>query len=398
MTPLRINDFTLSTALGLGNAANRRAIFDSTSGLTPCSVFDSGNLNTWAGEIPAINDVVLPDSLSHYDCRNNRLAYLALQQDNFLDSVNKLKQEYGSHRIAVYIGTSTSGIRQTEEAYLALQQASQENPSLPDWYQYDYTQNMYSAASFIKALLGLSGFSMAISTACSSSAKAFASAHRAISSGICDAVIVGGVDTLCLTTLCGFNALQVTASEICRPSDINREGISIGEAAGFTILDKKSVETGHTALLGYGESADAHHMSTPHPEGIGAAMAMQSALKLAQLKADNIDYINLHGTATPANDLSESLAVCNVFGNSTPCSSTKGWTGHTLGAAGISEAIYSLMAIEDNYMPQSLNTRDIDPKIKANILLNAKSAKVSKVLSNSFGFGGSNCSLIFGEV
>ncbi len=225
---------------------------------------------------------------------------------------------------------------------------------------------------------------MVISTACSSSPKVFASAHRAIAPGLCDAAVVGGVDSLCLTTLYGFNSLQLVSGDICRPADAARTGISIGEAAGFALLDPGAHS--EVALLGYGESADAHHMSSPDPDGAGAALSMQAALSHAGLTARDIDYVNLHGTGTIANDSAECRAICTVFGEATPCSSTKGWTGHTLGAAGIVEAALSLLCIEHGLLPRSLNTREKDPTFAANILLANARVNVSHVMSNSFKF------------
>jgi 3-oxoacyl-[acyl-carrier-protein] synthase-1 len=206
--------------------------------------------------------------------------------------------------------------------------------------------------------------------------------------------VVGGVDSLCLTTLYGFNSLQLVSNDVCRPADARRKGLSIGEAAGFAILEKGN---GGLSLLGYGESSDAYHMSLPEPAGRGAIESMRAALARAHVTPGEVDYINLHGTGTIANDNTESRAFCEVFGNTTPCSSTKGWTGHTLGAAGMVEAAISLMAIEQGFMPHSLNTRTKDPAIEAGILLETRVAPVERVLSNSFGFGGSNCSLLFGR-
>ncbi|MGH8441289.1 MAG: beta-ketoacyl synthase N-terminal-like domain-containing protein, partial [Nevskiaceae bacterium] len=231
--------------------------------------------------------------------------------------------------------------------------------------------------------------------ACSSSAKVFASASRAMRAGLCDAAVVGGVDSLCLTTLYGFNALQLVSADICRPADAQRNGISIGEAAGFAILEPGAADG--VALLGYGESSDAHHMSAPHPQGEGAAAAMRGALRSAGLQPQQVDYINLHGTATPANDAAEDQAVHAVFGDAVPCSSTKGWTGHTLGAAAITEAVIALLCVEHGLMPRSLNTRQRDPALRSGILLQQRQARVDRVLSNSFGFGGSNCSLLLGR-
>jgi 3-oxoacyl-[acyl-carrier-protein] synthase-1 len=215
--------------------------------------------------------------------------------------------------------------------------------------------------------------------------------------GVCDAAIVGGVDSLCLTTLYGFNSLQLLSADVCRPADASRNGISIGEAGGFALLEKPTRAQNHAdALLGYGESSDAHHMSSPDPQGRGATQAMRSALDRASLEPHQIGYINLHGTGTKANDSAEDKGVLSAFGDATPCSSTKGWTGHTLGAAGIVEAALSLLCMERNFLPRSLQTQVKDPELCSNVLLQSRRAPLSAVMSNSFGFGGSNCSLLFG--
>jgi 3-oxoacyl-[acyl-carrier-protein] synthase-1 len=218
-----------------------------------------------------------------------------------------------------------------------------------------------------------------------------------IAAGICDAAVVGGVDSLCLMTLYGFHSLGLTSTGPCRPYDVDRDGISIGEGGGFALLERADrIEPGAILLLGVGESSDAYHMSTPHPEGLGAKIAMQQALGSAGLEPSDIDYINLHGTATKSNDASEDKAVFEVFGGRTPCSSTKGATGHLLGAAGITEAIVCILAIEHGLVPGSANTTSVDPALKSNYLLENKHAKVTRALTNSFGFGGSNCSLVLG--
>ncbi|HEX20121.1 MAG TPA: beta-ketoacyl-[acyl-carrier-protein] synthase II, partial [Acidiferrobacteraceae bacterium] len=224
-------------------------------------------------------------------------------------------------------------------------------------------------------------------------------ASRYINAGLCDAALVGGVDSLCMTTLYGFSSLELVSDQPCRPADRDRNGISIGEAAGFALLETGAGGSPDAfALLGYGESSDAHHMSTPHPEGQGAALAMQAALTMARLDASEVDYINLHGTATQSNDRAEDRAVVSVFGDRTPCSSTKGWTGHTLGAAGIVEAIISMLCIQHGLIPASLNTKQRDADLQANIVLTQQRQGVRHVISNSFGFGGNNCALLFGSV
>jgi 3-oxoacyl-[acyl-carrier-protein] synthase-1 len=390
MNPLRISTYTVSSAVGAGRDAHVEALRAGTTGLGRLA-FDTNKLDCWIGEMRDF-DVPLTGALAAFDCRNNRLAEFALNQDGFLDAVAETRRRYGATRVGVFIGTSTSGVQHTELAYRARDAAG----ALPGWLDQRRTQNIFSVAWFVALRLGLAGPALAISTACSSSAKVFAAASRAIATGMCDAAVVGGVDSLCLTTLYGFNSLQLIAADICRPADSARLGISIGEAGGFALLDP-SAQSG-LALLGYGETSDAHHMSAPEPGGRGAIESMRAALARANIAPGDVDYINLHGTGTVANDNVESRAVCDVFGTATPCSSTKGWTGHTLGAAGMVEAAISLLAIEHGFMPRSLNTRTRDPAIEAGILLENRTETVQCVLSNSFGFGGSNCSLLFGRL
>src|SRR5450830_1838323 len=219
-----------------------------------------------------------------------------------------------------------------------------------------------------------------------------------MATGLIDAAVVGGVDSLCLTTLYGFNSLGLMSTQACRPFDFDRDGISIGEAAAFALLEPvpEQLDLDAVLLLGVCESSDAHHMSSPHPEGLGARMAMQQALTMAELGAADIDYINLHGTATPSNDAAEAKGVTAVFGHDTPCSSTKGATGHTLGAAGAVEAVICALALQNGFIPGGLNTRAADPSLQLNYQLENRDQAPTHVMSNSFGFGGTNCSLIFG--
>lgn len=387
MSPLSITHYTLSSCLGLGRQANWDALREERSGLKPCDFNQAQGLAAWIGEVAGLQQP-LPAALRAYDCRNNRLAWLALQQDNFLVAAQQAIARYGAERVGVFLGTSTSGIQQTELAY------AESTEVLPDWYHYATTHNAFSAADFVQHLLGSKGPAMVISTACSSSAKVFASAYRAIANNLCDAVVVGGVDSLCLTTLYGFNALQLVSPNKCQPFDLQRQGISIGEAGGFALLEKNT--EAEFSLLGYGESGDAYHMSSPHPEGEGALLAMQIALAKAGLKPADIDYINLHGTGTQANDSAESKAVGALFGSATWASSTKGWTGHTLGAAGIVEASIGLLSISHSYIPKNLHLETRDPDMKIALVDTAVQQPVKRILSNSFGFGGSNCSLILG--
>jgi 3-oxoacyl-[acyl-carrier-protein] synthase-1 len=390
MKPLGISAYTVTSAVGRGRAAHLGAMRAGRTGLTQ-QRFEDAALDCWIGAVAGLESVRLPHELAAWDCRNNRLAELALAQDGFLDAVHAARARHGAHRIGVFIGTSTSGVRHTELAYQ--ERAVARSDSLPDWFDYRTTQSTFSIADYTRLRLGLAGVTVALAAACASSAKVFASAARAIQAGFCDAAVVGGVDSLCLTTLHGFNALQLVSADICRPADADRNGLSIGEAGGFALLTA-APSPGTPACLGAGESSDAHHMSQPRPDGAGAIAAMRGALD--GLPPQRVSYVNLHGTATPANDAAEDVAVTSLFGSTVPCSSTKGWTGHTLGAAGIVESALSLLAIEHGFMPKSLNTRTRDPAFRAAVLLEARDAKVEYVLSNSFGFGGTNCSVLFG--
>ncbi|MDD5404061.1 MAG: beta-ketoacyl-[acyl-carrier-protein] synthase family protein [Sulfuricella sp.] len=389
MTPIFLTHYTLSSALGHGKQATLAVLRQDWSGLR-ANDFADAPLDTFIGRVDGVEDIALPQALERFDCRNNRLAQLALQQDGFTSAVAMAREKYGAMRIAVILGTSTSGIQATEHAYHRRDPAS---GALPADFDFAATQGMNSVAEFVRRHLGLSGPAFVISTACSSSAKVFASAARFMQTGLCDAAVVGGVDSLCAMTLYGFNALQLVSAEPCRPCDQARKGISIGEGAGFFLLEK---EAGPLALLGYGESSDAYHMSTPHPEGLGAALAMEKALAVACLQPGEIDYINMHGTASRSNDSAEDQGMRRVFGNATPCSSTKGATGHTLGAAGAVEAAIACLCLENGLIPGTCNTRALDPELGSAIQLQAVSRPLRHVMSNSFGFGGNNCSLIFG--
>lgn len=388
-----ISHYSLVNALGRGVTASLEALQLNRSGLR-ANDYIHAPLPTWIGRVDGIEEHPVPAHLTDFDCRNNRLAALALELDGFANRVAELRQQLGAKRIGVFLGTSTSGIEETEKAYRERDSEGQ----LPGTYHYMETQNPFSLGVFVRRYLQLEGPSLVVSTACSSSAKVFATASRHMAAGLCDAAIVGGVDSLCATTLYGFNSLQLISDEKCRPWDTLRKGINIGEAAGFAILQKTDNSHDQIALLGYGESSDAYHMSTPHPDGDGALMAMQQALAMANIEPAAIDYINLHGTATPANDRAEDHAVTRLFRDTPPCSSTKGLTGHTLGAAGITEAIFTLLSIEHDLLPATANTSQPDSELQTKILLQPDKQPVRYAMSNSFGFGGSNCSLIFGKV
>lgn len=393
MQPLIISAFTLTNCLGRGLNATSAALREQRSGLRHCD-FPGTELDTYIGRIDGIENEPVSGRLSDYDCRNNRLARIGLEQDGFVQAVESARRRYGPERIAVILGTSTSGILETESAY---RRRNPETGALPPDFRYRQTQNTFSVGDFTRRYLDLQGPASVVSTACSSSSKVFASAARLIQTGLCDAAVVGGVDSLCFTTLYGFTALELVSSTPCRPADADRNGISIGEAAGFALLEKPERGTGDISLLGYGESTDAYHMSSPHPDGLGAAEAMNAAMRRAGIDSGAIDYINLHGTATRANDAAEDKAVSGIFGAAVPCSSIKGWTGHTLGAAGIVNVIVSCLSIRESFVPRSLNTERVDPEIASWIATEELRRPVRTVLSNAFGFGGNNASLVLGK-
>ena len=272
--PLVLSQFTVVNALGDGAAATLSGLRERRTGLRP-NDFEHADLETYVGRVDGVEAQAVPTELADYDCRNNRLALMGLRADGFERSARDAARRYGAARVGVFLGTSTSGVLSTELAYREL---DRNDGALPADYHYRETHNLYSLTDFTRRYLALRGPALAISTACSSSAKVFATAHRYIQAGLCDAAVVGGVDSLCLTTLYGFSSLELVSRDICRPADADRDGLSIGEGAGFALLERpERAEAGAVMLLGYGESSDAHHMSTPDPQGGGAALAMSEA-------------------------------------------------------------------------------------------------------------------------
>ncbi|HXN86117.1 MAG TPA: beta-ketoacyl-[acyl-carrier-protein] synthase family protein [Candidatus Binataceae bacterium] len=337
----------------------------------------------------------VPPRLAYLDSRNNRLALAALQE---IDAdLKKIISRVGAHRVAVVMGTSTSGIAEGEAA---LAQRIK-NGAWPKDFRYT-RQEIGSLGRFVAEYLELEGPAYTIATACSSSAKVFASAQRLIEAGLCDAAIVGGADSLCRMTLNGFDSLDALSKDYCNPFSRNRDGINIGEGAAMFLM---TTEKSAVSLLGVGESSDAYHVSAPHPAGDGAALAMILALKAASLKPGDIDYINLHGTATELNDVMEGLAVSKVFGEQTPCSSTKSMTGHMLGAAGANEAAFLWLTLNPEFasgtIPPHLWDGEADPTIPPLHLVppgfRIASRDRGAALSNSFAFGGSNAAVVLGR-
>lgn len=395
MQGLLLTSFTATSSIGVGRQATLAALRSRHSGIAR-KHWETIDFETCIGEVERLDTYALREDLAAFDCRNNRLAQLGLEQDNFSQSVSDAVRRYGKKRVGVFLGTSTSGIHSTEIAY---REREANTGKLPDDYDYRRTHNSYSVADFVRRYFGLEGPAYAVPTACSSSAKVFGSAQRMIASGLIDAAIVGGVDSLCLTTIFGFNSLQLVSAQPCKPYDANRDGISIGEAAAYALVERAAGAAPASIIMsGIGESSDAHHMSSPHPEGLGARIAMQTALKMARLQPEDIDYINLHGTATQSNDAAECKGVTALFGVHTPCSSTKGHTGHTLGAAGAVEAVICALALQNDFALGGVGTENVDPDLTCRYLLSNLNQPMQHVLSNSFGFGGSNCSLVFSKV
>lgn len=393
--PLAVSHIASASSVGDGIGALLSALREARSGLKPCE-FETVALPTCIGQVDQVDHVRLPPEVAAYDCRNNRLAYLALRADGFAAAVAEARAKYGPTRIGMVLGTSTSGIHETERAY---RDRDPLTGAFRRRFDFARTHDMYSVARFAATCLGVEGPASVVSAACSTTANAFGCGARMIAAGLCDAVIVGGADSLCLTTLYGFNSLEILSSAPCRPFDAERNGISIGEAAGFALLEKPeaAMKEDSVLLLGVGESSEAHHMSAPHPSGKGARMAMERALSAAGLRPEDIDYVNVHGTGTRIGDAAEDAALVSLFGGRTACSSTKGYIGHTLGAAGISEAIISILALRYGFIPGGLNTRTVDAAFSSRYLTRTTDAPLARVMSNSLGFGGVNCSLIFGR-
>ena len=384
-----LNALGLICALGEDVAAVRAALFaDAPGGVASHDDVLAGralHLGRVTAPLPAIDQLPL-----RHRSRNNALALAALQQ--IRPEVDAAIARFGAARVGVVLGTSTSGIGESERAFAA-RARSGEFPADFDPRQ----QEIGSLALMLAELLGLAGPSYVISTACSSSAKAMAAAARLIASGACDAVLTGGADSLCAFTVAGFDALESVSAERCNPMSANRHGINIGEAAALFLMTKEPAEV---RLAGWGETSDAHHISAPDPSGDGALAAMREALKRAGLQPQDIDYLNLHGTATPHNDAMESRAVHELFGAALPCSSTKPLTGHTLGAAGALEAAIAYLSLTGN--PQGLLPPHWGDGARDEALMplalvapgQSLGRPLRAVLSNSFAFGGSNAALV----
>jgi 3-oxoacyl-[acyl-carrier-protein] synthase I len=400
--PSYLNALGLLCALGQGKQAVAEALFAGDgSGMRAQEHWvaeRSLTVGAVSAELPP-----MPPGLRASHSRNNQLLLAAALEIEA--QIRSAIARYGASRVGVVIGTSTSGIHEASQSIADFVR----DGALPADYQY-VQQEMAAPAVFLAEWLGLSGPAYCLSTACTSSARALLSAHRLLQQGLCDAVLCGGADSLCQLTLSGFSALEAVSAERCNPFSVNRQGINIGEGAALFLMTREppSEETPpldgvSIALLGGGASSDAYHISAPQPEGLGAQQAMRSALAAAGLEAGQIDYLNLHGTATAHNDAMESLAVQALFPHGVPCSSTKPLSGHTLGAAGALEAAFCWLTLSaynrHNLLPPHLWDGQADPQLPRLALVEPGSRAVSpprNLMSNSFAFGGSNLSLILG--
>ena len=392
VTKCYLNAMGLLCSAGDSAAAVKKSLLAQQTNLTFTDSYSKGTplpLGMYHGELP---DIPLPEKKWH--SRNNQFALAAVNQ--IKTEIDAAITRFGIRRVAVIIGTSTSGIAESEPAIRQWVRTSE----VPSYYDYGL-QEMGATAQFVAKVLGVQGPAYGISTACSSGAKALASARRLIRAGICDAVIAGGVDTLCQLTVHGFSSLEAVSDSPCNPFSKNRKGINIGEGAALFLV---TAEASGVELIGVGEGADAHHISAPDPTGSGAIRCMTAALKDAALTPAEVGYVNLHGTATALNDQMESLAMFEVFGSETWCSSTKPFTGHTLGAAGAVEAGICWLALEnktDSLLPVHIWDGVADPDLPSLKLVAADSELRSPLryaLSNSFAFGGNNISLLLGRI
>ncbi len=373
------------SAVGWGAEPHVDAMRDMRSGLRACD-FDNVDVPCFIGRVDGIEDLVFPAHHPVFDNRATRLALAAAGSDGFLEKVSAAVGRWGPARVGLVMGTSTSGVDRLENVY----RARTDDAPLTESYTIRHHSDHHAVTAFLEQYLGLAGPVFTISTACSSSAKALVDAAQLIQLGICDAVVAGGVDSLCMTSLYGFEALELVSRQPCRPADGNRDGLSIGEAAGLLLLER---DADGPFMSGYGESSDAVNMSTPPPDGAGAAAAMRSAMTRARLDAGDISFVKLHGTATPINDQAETAAVAAAVPK-VIATSLKGLVGHTLGAAGALEAVMCLDALDHGFVPGTAGLETKDLEISVDVPARTLNAPVQNVVCNAFGFGGSNCALV----
>lgn len=389
MQSFPITAMALCNGMGDSTAAVLAALRAGRSGLGPCPA--EFELDAVVGAIPTPLPP-LPRGLDPVrDTRQARIAAVALAE--LQAPLARACARWGGDRVAVVLGTSTGGIAASEAAYA---HAHGHGGALPPGYDVEASHALDAVLHLARVLGGLAGPAYVVSTACSSSAKVFASAQRLLACGLCDAVLVGGVDSLCRLTVRGFAGLEVLSSAPCRPFSRERAGINIGEGAALLLVERTG--DGPARLLGVGESSDAYHMTSPHPEGLGARLAMERALQRAGLVAADVDHVNAHGTGTRQNDSMESQAIRAVFaGAPAPAVvATKGYTGHMLGAAGATEVAFVVDAVANAYLPASVGADPLDETLGVDVVTARRERASRAALSNSFAFGGSNCSVLVG--
>jgi len=361
-------------------------------------------LPTFVGRVRALDapeTAALPAVWRDWDCRATRLAWLGLRADGFAESVAAAVQRYGATRVGLVLGTSASTIAASEAAYRSLDAAGGFPPAL----RAPALHSPHAVTAFTALALGLAGPAVTVSTACSSSARAFGQAERWLRLGLVDAVVVGGVDSLCDSVLYGFHALGLVSPTPCQPFDAQRRGISVGEAAGFVLLERAEVANGERhpgpELWGYGEASDAHHMSSPHPEGLGAELALDDALARAGVGAPGVEFVHLHGTATPLNDAVEAALVARRYSEHVHACATKGLTGHTMGAAGVIGAVVCLMALKTGLRAGTAQLIAPDAalgeRFARQLQARPRQQPVQLAACHAFGFGGNNSVLVFGQ-
>ena len=387
-----ITAYSACNGLGQTTAEVLEGLFAGRRGLTLAD--GSLGVDTWVGAVPGELPPLGP-SLRGYESRQARIAQLVTVP--LIPAIERAKRRWGAGRVGLILGTSTAGIAESERAWAH----HRDHGQLPDSFTLERQHALYATVEIVRRLTGVRGPGYVVSTACSSSGKVFASARRLLAAGIVDAVVVGGIDSLCKLTVRGFASLEVLSPDPCRPFSSERRGINIGEGGALLLLERPGpgVEGLGVDLLGVGESSDAHHMTAPHPEGLGARAAMQRALLGAGVDPEEVDQINVHGTGTTMNDETESSAIRQLFGDQSGLSvvATKGYTGHMLGAAGATEAVFVAATIERGELPASVGAAPLDPALGVGVELERRARATRRVLSNSLAFGGSNVSVLLGS-
>lgn len=384
-TPLAVSSHSVACALGVTAGELTQALREGRSGLGASPYELPFETLTGTMRVPL---EPLPPSLAMHESRAARIALLAYE--GIAGAVERSIRTHGSDRVALVLGTSTGGLDRSEWAYGEYRRTG----TMPADFDFAQQHAFQALTDLLAARSGITGPRYVVSTACSSAAKALSAAARLLDLGVVDAVVAGGVDALCETTLRGFHSLGILSARACRPFGAEREGMNIGEGGALFLV--KRGDDAPVLLLGYGESSDAYHMSSPEPEGRGARAAIVEALERAGLDPSQVDHVNAHGTGTKQNDAAEAHALHSVFGRAVTVASTKGFTGHLLGAAGAVEAVIAIACIEHGFVPASLGAIPVDPAIELQLSDKYEERRVRVVASNSFAFGGSNAAVILG--